>query len=446
MSTEDRSSERRTVEMHEASGHHAHYKHGHHHHHHHKKKKRRSLKDCLPKFMKKKQFWGNMAIIVAAVVLLTALGLSATQQQKKVAMPEQEQPVALGKDRAHDGTISVTVPFFRDTVSLVGSATQTMLETDVEIPTEQLMSSYRKEKLRHDEGLPVKLTYAVSGLPTDCTVEGATVEITETEGTSAPRVFELEAGQQELSVHHLKTGTQYDYRISVHLSNGTDTSVEASFQTMETPRILSIDGLVNVRDMGGWKTADGKTIRQGLLYRGSEMDGAVEPEFCLTAEGLEDMISVLGIRTDLDLRATSVNRFGTDPLGAGVEHIYIGAPDYEGIFTDWGRTCVQSVFSLLAQEDRYPVYLHCTYGMDRTGTFCSLLGAMLGMEEENLLLEYRLSSLYHCSVQQERMEEVLAVLDTYPGDTLQKKTESYLLSAGVTRQEIETIKQILLEP
>lgn len=443
MSTGDRSSERRTVEMHEASGHHAHHKHGHHHH---KKKKRRSLKDCLPKFMKKKQFWSNMGMIVAAVILLSALGISAAQQQKKVALPEQEQPAVLGKDRAHDGTISVTVPFFQDSVPLVGEAARTILKADVDIPTEQLLDDYRREKLRHDEGLPVKLTYAVSGLPTDCTVEGASVEITEADGASAPRVFELEAGQQELVVRHLKTGTQYDYRITIHLSNGTDASVEAAFQTGEAPRILSIDGLVNVRDIGGWKTADGKTIRQGLLYRGSEMDGAVEPDFCLTARGLKDMISVLGIRTDLDLRASSVNQFGTDPLGVDVEHIYIGASDYEGIFTDWGRICVQRVFSLLAQENRYPVYLHCTYGMDRTGTICCLLEALLGMEEEDLLREYRLSSLYYGSLQQERLEQVFVVLDTYPGDTLQEKTESYLLSAGVTRQEMETIKQILLEP
>ena len=33
----------------------------------------------------------------------------------------------------------------------------------------------------------------------------------------------------------------------------------------------------------------------------------------------------------------------------------------------------------------YPIYMHCTYGMDRTGTMCYLLGALLGMSEEDIV-------------------------------------------------------------
>ena len=135
---------------------------------------------------------------------------------------------------------------------------------------------------------------------------------------------------------------------------------------------------------------------------------------------------------------------GIDALGTSVEHIYYSIPMYEGVFEDYAKDRVRSVFSKLAQESSYPVYLHCTYGIDRTGTICYLLGAMLGMSEHDLLREYRLSALYHGTVPQSSLGKFMEELQTYPGDTLQEKAQWYLLSIGVTEQELTAIRQILL--
>ena len=74
-----------------------------------------------------------------------------------------------------------------------------------------------------------------------------------------------------------------------------------------------------------------------MLYRSTELDGKVEPRFEITPEGRDDMLSVLGIRTDMDLRSAKDNPDGTDALGAGVRHNYYSAPMYDEVFTEEGK-------------------------------------------------------------------------------------------------------------
>lgn len=343
-----------------------------------------------------------------------------------------------------DGVLRIELPLFEEEVPLVTSAVDAYMTADLSEDLKPLMTAYREKYERLDEGLPVKIHYELDGLGRDVRVASAVLEISENSDFSDKRVFALEGEETSVLVWHLKTGTQYYYRFRISLSDHTTTVVQRSFRTEATPRILSIDGAVNVRDIGGWETADGKVIRQGLLYRGSELDGAVEPAYQLTDRGREDMLTVLGIRTELDLRASSVTAAG-DVLGANVEHVYFGLPAYTQIFSEWGDECLRTLFSYLADERNYPIYLHCTYGLDRTGTACYLLEAMLGMKEEDLLREYDLSALSHGQASKDLMAEFISALKTLDGYTMQDKVEGYLLDAGVTQEQIERVRSIFLK-
>lgn len=208
---------------------------------------------------------------------------------------------------------------------------------------------------------------------------------------------------------------------------------------------MFVDGVYNMRDIGGWITADGKTIKQGLLYRGTELDGVFESNYKITSDGILEMLQNLKIKTDMDLRAADKSMGTFSPLGIGVTRRFYNTDMYETVFTQEGKEKIKRIFTDLAKEENYPVYMHCTYGIDRTGTVCYILEALLGLSEDDLLKEYKLSALGYYDL---NITSVLSFIDefkAFEGDTMQAKAENYLLSAGITQQQIESIKDIFLD-
>ena len=117
-------------------------------------------------------------------------------------------------------------------------------------------------------------------------------------------------------------------------------------------------------------------------------------------------------------------------------------------FREGYRRC----FALLADPARYPVYVHCTGGADRTGTIAFLLGALLGVEESELIKDYEFTSFSFYSVRDSRegtyhpyFKMMKTALSACDGDTLQQQVECLLLSIGVTAAEIAAIRSTLLE-
>lgn len=341
-------------------------------------------------------------------------------------------------------SIQMEVPYFANEVCLIHSSARAFANSNVTVAVEQAAKQYKKDGVRLDVGMPVKISFAVTGIPVGCSVINTTVEISETANFADVRTFTLKDGATSVDVYHLKAAMQYHYRIRLTLSDKSVTSVQGSFQTADTPRILSLDGIVNVRDIGGWKTTNGETVRQGLLYRGSELDGAVNPAYTLTNKGLNDMLTVLGIRTDMDLRGEEEIPRGSSALGANVKYMNCPISMYENAFKEHNREKMRQIFAELADPKNYPIYMHCTYGVDRTGTVCYLLEALLGVSEQDLLREYRLSALYHETIAEEQMKMFADTLDNIQGETVQEKAENYLLSIGVTAEEIASVREIFL--
>lgn len=296
-----------------------------------------------------------------------------------------------------------------------------------------LPSSFaNKDDGRLDAQVPVSLRLSVK--------EGSAIsykiELATNDSFANAQVYYLESSSGVFDFKHLYTNTTYYYRVTVYTRQGTDTAM-GQFKTADTPRILSIDGLSNVRDIGNWRTDSGKRIKQGLLIRGTEMDGAVESGYHLTNAGLVDMLEIFGIKTDIDLRAQTAT--SKDALGSRVDHKYYDMVQYDGIFTDYGKEKIRMVFADLANPDNYPIYLHCTYGCDRTGTICYLLEALLGVSRGDCLKDYGLSNLNIANIQ-----VIENGLKSYEGDTLKEQVESYLLSCGVSEYQISSIRNIFL--
>ncbi len=211
----------------------------------------------------------------------------------------------------------------------------------------------------------------------------------------------------------------------------------------EGKMIGHIHGIRNGRDLGDipfMVTTDGKDIKSGLLIRGGELDNA---KLDLSVEQRQEALSALkniyGVKSDIDLRSPEIG--GQDVLGSTVPHKYFDMVMYDKAFTDLGKAKMKAVFTELANPDNYPMYLHCTYGIDRTGTVSYILEAVLGVSEQNALREYLLSlGSYGNSIL-----KVRDGLKAYGGATLKECAEAYLLDCGVTYDQIESIRNIFIE-
>jgi hypothetical protein len=76
-----------------------------------------------------------------------------------------------------------------------------------------------------------------------------------------------------------------------------------------------------------------------------------------------------------------------------------------------------------------------------------LIQGILGVSEEDMMNEYRLTAFYSGSyVNNENINVVISALNNYEGDTMKEKVENYLINfVGVTEEEIESVRNILLE-
>lgn len=233
---------------------------------------------------------------------------------------------------------------------------------------------------------------------------------------------------------NFKCGKRYFWRV-ICKNEISDTYF---FETEDVfPRVIKIDGITNVRDCGGWKTTDKKRIRQGLLYRGSEMNSHIN----ITDEGLKTMKEILNIKSVLDLRGK------TELVDDIYEGKYVNIP--VTAYSDFIENCdvARKIFEFLFDEENYPVYFHCWGGADRTGTVAFLAGAVLGMNYEDLMDDYEFTSLSVWGTRSRNSEEYFKkfykVFNSFDGDTIKKKAENYFLSCGISKTLIKNFRDFM---
>ncbi len=424
--------------------HHHHSGHSHHHKHHRRHRRRRHNRNNSSKkkpnklvafFKKHRSILINILSCTISVVLLVVMAFNIDDSRSNQA------------DGAYTNvtksTVQIETSVYSDKILLVSDAISYYMNPDNDASANEVYKSFDGYKQRLNMGMPLNFAYRVTGLPSDVEAQSAVLEISEHEDYRDALSYTLDLDVSSLDIYNLKTGTSYYYRVNLTLDNGSVIGTTGAFETVKSPRILNIDGTVNARDIGGWTTTDGRVVKQGLLYRGSEIDGEVQPDYKITDRGLQQMIGDLGVRFDMDLRSASENKSGVDALGKNVVHKYYGVGMYSAILDN--KEQVREIFSDLANPDNYPIYLHCTYGRDRTGSVCYLLEALLGVSDSDLRKDYDISAFTDSYVNTAEFNAFVEKINTFSGDTTQKKVEGYLLSIGVTSEEIATIRQIFLE-
>src|SRR5215212_887954 len=191
-------------------------------------------------------------------------------------------------------------------------------------------------------------------------------------------------------------------------------------------RRLHWDACYNVRDLGGYATAEGGSTCWGAFVRTDNLSR-------LTPAGQSALIEY-GVRTVIDLRRAfeltiDLNPFAT-PSGATRAVTYLNLPlglgaDREGILAvqaagegddatlsaifcqvldHYGRG-IAGVMSAIAAAPAGAVLFHCHAGKDRTGMVAALLLALAGVPHATIAEDYALSQLYLQPIFDQRLSQ-----------------------------------------
>ena len=271
-------------------------------------------------------------------------------------------------------------------------------------------------------------------------VDGKTYTVTISEHSDFSDAKALTTSQTKIDVEGLKTNATYYWKVS----DGQQQSQTFVFTT-ESPMayFMVVDGVSNFRDIGGYVTQDGLRVKQGLAFRSAALDS-------ITSEGKQTMIDTLGIKTELDLRGGGAAVFGSE-----VSRQVIAMQWFEHIFKPQNYEVVRTTIAAFAVEENYPLNFHCSVGRDRTGTTSFLILGLLGVEEEILVRDYFCSffsdaasiSANDIALHVPNIEGLVKGIKKYGAAdaTLQEHIEQYLLTIGITLEEMESIRYILLD-
>ncbi len=303
---------------------------------------------------------------------------------------------------------------------------------------------YAQGQEEQSRPMPVTLTWTAE--PAD----SYTVTVSKNENMSNA-VFIQVTAENALDIYNLEVGATYYWTVTAHTAEKQITSGTAFFTTdSQAPRNLYIDGITNVRDLGGWKTADGGSVKQGMIYRCGRLNesSVVEMNIEITNSGIHAFKDVLGVKTELDIRGDEeAANITQSPMGKDVNYIRIPM-GFEGDIIQNNAKQIKQVFAALGGENNYPVCIHCNIGTDRTGLLCFLVNALLGVSETDLVLDYTFSNFGNIGGgrgAEQILDVYLPVLQTAQGDSLSEKTYNFLLDIGVAKEDLDAVISIMKE-
>ena len=310
-------------------------------------------------------------------------------------------------------------------------------------------SNMGEEELSLPEGITIRWNYEDASIP-DCFIVKISNEETMDQAKEYHVIPQIDPGSDPnypycLTFQNLLLGTTYYYTVRA----GENISDVHSFSTSSLgPRNLYIEGVTNVRDIGGWATSDGGHVKQGMLIRCGQLNTEETTTPCITEAGIQALLD-LGIRTEIDLRRTDDNEQGgitESPLGSEVQYYSLPVTGIVDISKDVDS--IRSLFRLLADSSNYPMIYHCQIGTDRTGLVSYLILTLCGVSIEDIHMDFAFSNLalIHARREPHNLDKrVKNNFEDYSGSTPQETVRNYLRSIGITDEEMDQIVSILVE-
>ncbi|MBO7361649.1 MAG: tyrosine-protein phosphatase [Clostridia bacterium] len=314
------------------------------------------------------------------------------------------------------------------------------------------------------QGTPV-FTWHLEGLAEGEELVNYLLSISEKEDMSDAKTYRSRYWQYDRTGgFNFKVRTDYYWQVtaSVKLADGTEVetkSAVSTFRTLDGPRTLDVGGIANFRDLGG-KDADGGVLRQGLIFRCGRLNPNYSKSSSVSAYG-KTMLIELGIKSEIDLRGAIndsgyyQNGFKADGSetmhswgGDQINYYLCPAIYYDSILNNEdGKKMVKDSFAILADPDNYPLIFHCSIGTDRTGILAFLIEGICGVSYSDMERDYLFSNFANIgsSRSESKFLAVTSPVRSQKGSNYMEKCMNYLRSIGVTDEQIESVRNILIE-
>jgi len=175
-------------------------------------------------------------------------------------------------------------------------------------------------------------------------------------------------------------------------------------------REIKLQGAVNFRDLGGYKTKSGKKVKMNVLFRSAALNSLTDADLT--------KIAGLHIKYDFDFRGPFEVKTAPDKIPTGTTRISLPAGSENigdsNYMKNMGRylksdSFMMSFYTVLTPfKDRYkplfdslitntkssPILFHCTAGKDRTGIAAALILYALGVKEQTIFEDYEATNYY----------------------------------------------------
>jgi protein-tyrosine phosphatase len=243
-------------------------------------------------------------------------------------------------------------------------------------------------------------------------------------------------------------------------------------------RDLDWDGCLNVRDLGGHRTADGGETRYGAVVRADSIRQLTDAGWAAAVD--YGVRTIVDLRMDVELEADPPAKFPVDVVHvpifqdddeeafAEVEAAATAASDYGAatrevylVFLERFRDSVARAVSAVVRAPEGAVVVHCMGGKDRTGLVTALLLHLAGVDNEQIAADYALSEerlqprhaewLDEAATEAERerirriaatpAESMVGVLEEL--ERRYGSVEAYLRSAGLEDEDLERARERL---
>ncbi len=243
-------------------------------------------------------------------------------------------------------------------------------------------------------------------------------------------------------------------------------------------RIVPFSGVLNFRDLGGYRTADGRTTRWGRLFRSNAMHGLTREDLVLFRQlGVSSVIDLRSsgevVRNGRGLLEDESIRFISSPILTDAQADEPRGEPFssEGYlarrylqYLDVGAPAFAAAISEMTVPEHYPLVFNCFLGKDRTGVLAAHVLGCLGIERATIVEDYALTDervrlmvegLRRDPRQREAIDQTDPALLAAEAVTMSAflfeldrrfgGARAWVEAAGVAPEQIERLEELVLE-